>query len=216
MLKTKTFEKSLDDLYLKLHRTYSMGLWPNNYQAYYLTWDRTPIDISQYHDGILPIEILAVVSSQAVRFTIGLGPILADETALILCDYDDPRAIALFDILVSVITGDITQVDDSTIWDISPLVAQYDKSAPYEVNLSVTYDISALTKPAEPEDDNTIKRYGTDRDMTRANVKDVVRRCTAFLDRGGKVTEWHRFYSDDKYSLETLRDWLDNPAFLPD
>jgi hypothetical protein len=58
--------------------------------------------------------------------------------------------------------------------------------------------------------DNAIIRFGTDRDLSLADVKSIVKRCHSF---SGKVAEFWREYSDNKYTLETLRKWLDDPRF---
>jgi len=60
--------------------------------------------------------------------------------------------------------------------------------------------------------------YGAERDLTFDDVCDIVRRCRAFTDRGGKVTEFYRrealvMAERGFYALETLRGWLKNPRF---
>jgi hypothetical protein len=56
-------------------------------------------------------------------------------------------------------------------------------------------------------------RYGKNRDLTLRQVQDIVSQCRAFMDKGGKVPEFHRRYSHDNYSLETLRSWLRDKRF---
>lgn len=60
--------------------------------------------------------------------------------------------------------------------------------------------------------------YGSDRDLTIDQVRDIVRRCREYTARGGKVTEFYRHegMTDTErgyYSLETLRGWLKDPRF---
>jgi len=60
------------------------------------------------------------------------------------------------------------------------------------------------------KNDDAIKRFGTDRDLSLSDVKGIVKRCNNFE---GKVTEFWREYSDNKYTLETLRKWRDDHRF---
>ena len=65
-------------------------------------------------------------------------------------------------------------------------------------------------------------KYGTFRDLTIDDVKDIVERCRDFQAQGGKVPEFYRRqnlspYQEEprSYALETLRGWLKDPRFAP-
>jgi hypothetical protein len=79
---------------------------------------------------------------------------------------------------------------------------------------------SAVDLP--PMEDPTGGKYGTCRDLTIDDVRDIVKRCRAFQAKDGKITEFYRRGSRDfspgeprSYELETLRGWLKNPRFAP-
>jgi hypothetical protein len=61
--------------------------------------------------------------------------------------------------------------------------------------------------------DGAFVRYGTDKNLSRMDVKNIVKRCKAFTESGGKVTEFWRDYNENKYSLGTLRKWLKDKSF---
>lgn len=61
--------------------------------------------------------------------------------------------------------------------------------------------------------DEAIRRFGTDKDLSLSDVKAIVKKCNAFIQRGGKVAEFCRQYSENKYTLETLRKWLRDARF---
>jgi len=63
-------------------------------------------------------------------------------------------------------------------------------------------------------------RYGTCRDLTIDDVRNIVARCFEFKSRGGMVPEFYRLQNivpgePRSYALETLRCWLKNPKFAP-
>lgn len=74
-----------------------------------------------------------------------------------------------------------------------------------------------------PMEDPTGGKYGSCRDLTIDDVRDIVKRCRAFQARGGKIVEFYRRKSQSfspgeprSYELETLRSWLNNPKFAPE
>lgn len=70
-------------------------------------------------------------------------------------------------------------------------------------------------KPEEPAViDDAIVRYGTDGDLSLSDVKNIVKRCNAFVASSGKVTEFYNKYSEGKFTLETLRKWIKDPKFI--
>ncbi len=70
-----------------------------------------------------------------------------------------------------------------------------------------------LKEKAGGSQDNAIVRFGTDRDLSLSDVKIIVKRCNAWVRDNGKVTEFWREHNKNKYSLGTLRKWLDDPRF---
>ena len=61
-------------------------------------------------------------------------------------------------------------------------------------------------------------KYGTERDLTYDDVKEIVTRCKAYQARGGKVPAFYRSLKLNEtgpraFTLETLRKWLKNPYF---
>jgi hypothetical protein len=63
-------------------------------------------------------------------------------------------------------------------------------------------------------------KYGTYRDLTIAEVRDIVARCLAFQRRGGKVPDFYRQLNIEpdgprSFTLETLRGWLKDAKFAP-
>ena len=82
-----------------------------------------------------------------------------------------------------------------------------------------TAQADLTVKPEKPQDvivgnyDDVIIRFGTDKNLSLSDVKEIVKRCNAFVKSGGKITEFHRQHSQDKYELETLRKWLKDPRF---
>jgi hypothetical protein len=93
------------------------------------------------------------------------------------------------------------------------------------------FDQEALTETTDQEsddeppprseiDDPTGGLYGTCRDMTIGEVREIVRRCEKFKERGGQIPEFYRREDitpggPKSYELETLRSWLKNPKFKP-
>jgi hypothetical protein len=73
---------------------------------------------------------------------------------------------------------------------------------------------------SESIEDPTGGKYGTCRDLTIDDVRDIVRRCRAFQEIGGKVPEFYRREDINpgeprSYELETLRSWLKKTNFSP-
>lgn len=60
-------------------------------------------------------------------------------------------------------------------------------------------------------------KYGTGRDLTYDDVKEIVTQCNAWTARGGKVSAFYKFKGketgDGSFALETLRKWLTDPRF---
>jgi hypothetical protein len=74
--------------------------------------------------------------------------------------------------------------------------------------------------PRSEIDDPTGGLYGTCRDMTIGEVRNIVKRCKEFKERGGNIPEFYRREDitpggPKSYELETLRSWLKNPKFRP-
>lgn len=67
----------------------------------------------------------------------------------------------------------------------------------------------------DPAMDVAGQLYGTHRRLTIEDVRAIVARCLAFTQRGGKVAEFHRRFSNGDYALETLRSWLRDKRFHP-
>jgi hypothetical protein len=64
-----------------------------------------------------------------------------------------------------------------------------------------------------------VPKYGSDGDLTGNEVKEIVKRCRVYQERGGPI---RMFYDDvlqnrypNKFSFETLRSWLKNKEFQP-
>lgn len=68
-----------------------------------------------------------------------------------------------------------------------------------------------------PDPDDTVKKYGTDRNLTTNDVRGYVRQCRAFQASGGTVESYYnnKFMTNPLFSLDTLRSWLKNPKFAP-
>lgn len=60
-------------------------------------------------------------------------------------------------------------------------------------------------------------KYGTGRDLTYDDVKEIITQCNAWTARGGKVSAFYKFKGketgDGSFALETLRKWLTDPRF---
>jgi hypothetical protein len=67
-----------------------------------------------------------------------------------------------------------------------------------------------------PDPDDTVKKYGTDRNLTKNQVRDHIRRCRHYQDSGGSVRGYFETLgSEPPFQYETLRSWLKNPNFEP-
>jgi len=65
-----------------------------------------------------------------------------------------------------------------------------------------------------PDPDDTVKKYGTDRNLTASDVRRHVRRCLAYKENGGTVRGYHENLGPcPPFALETLRSWLKDPRF---
>lgn len=79
----------------------------------------------------------------------------------------------------------------------------------------VSSEANKVSKTSEeiPDPDDLVPRYGTFRDLTTNDVRKIVKQCRAFMDSGGTIASYHLYYAKNKYSLDTLRKWLNNPKF---
>lgn len=79
-----------------------------------------------------------------------------------------------------------------------------------------TDPVDLLYKLNNPDD--TVMKYGTDRDLTKADVIRAVRSCRAWMARGGTAESWlydSDYWREPKCSLDTLYKWLQNPELNP-
>jgi len=62
--------------------------------------------------------------------------------------------------------------------------------------------------------------YGTERDLTGQEVREIVGRVRQYQKHGGKITEWHRRNvprgGPGSYTLECLYSWLKDDRFDPE
>ena len=114
---------------------------------------------------------------------------------------------------------------------IQTIEAETNGTAAAQPYVPVVHDVqqeSALTVSADSESDTLppeLKpigaKYGSNRDLTIAQVKVLVSQCRKFMDVGGTVREFYDLKRiDDRatgyFSLETFRKWLKNPKFTPE
>jgi len=65
-----------------------------------------------------------------------------------------------------------------------------------------------------PNPDDTEKKYGTDRNLTKTDVRRIVMRVKAYQNNGGTVEGYYTNETNNpQYELETLRAWMKNPDF---
>jgi len=68
-----------------------------------------------------------------------------------------------------------------------------------------------------PHPDDTVKRYGTGRDLTKNDVRLHVRLCRQYQERRLTVRDYYNNLGQSPpFSYETLRSYLKNPDFVPD
>ena len=65
-------------------------------------------------------------------------------------------------------------------------------------------------------DPDKVKKYGTNGDQTRNDIRRYVARCRAFQGKGGTVKGYYDFLgSSPPFAFETLRGYLKKPKFAP-
>jgi len=73
-----------------------------------------------------------------------------------------------------------------------------------------------LLNDVDPSGD--IPKYGTDRDLTKDQVRSIVDKCRWSQGKGGTIELFYDHLSPlirGKFRLETLKSWLKNPNFKP-
>ncbi len=66
-----------------------------------------------------------------------------------------------------------------------------------------------------PDPDRELKRYGSDRSLTKADVRGYVRRALLYQKRNYSLEEYYSKLNEPNFSYETLRSWIKNPEFVP-
>lgn len=83
------------------------------------------------------------------------------------------------------------------------------------------YVTSTVSDPAEilrhsDKPDDVVPRYGTKRDLSKADVRRAIRSCRTWMNRGGTAESWLNgchYWREPKCSIDTLYKWLQNPEF---
>jgi hypothetical protein len=168
--------------------------------------------------SILGVANLVFKSRQTAAFAAGMEYAAAMEGAY---DGDTPLPLVQFTILADRASCRLTawcnearfEVDFRTL--LQALAGQWPTVAK---PISEYLSMQAAPEPLRPDRTVAGGKFGADRDLTFDEVLDIVTRCRAFQQRGGKVPDFYDMQNLQAstrgyYSLETLRAWLKNPKF---
>jgi hypothetical protein len=78
---------------------------------------------------------------------------------------------------------------------------------------------NSLVTMNDVDPERVVKRYGTYRELTLDEVRDIVAKCRAFQHKDGTIFSFYYEalpdYYRTKFSFETLRSWVKNEKFKP-